>query len=181
MCLSLVSEFCGEIKLNHVNISWSGVIIQLKQLRHRFGNSVSLGLPPFWSQKLSHISQFILSISRTRFRGTLKYRLPLVLMTIAYFQIVRVLWKSDTIPGHRESRNQTYICGCKWNSISCISYSSVEINSILVISDLRSGPSANSSTMGQLRARRKAAKMLVAVVIMFASCFFPVHVLNILR
>lgn len=47
--------------------------------------------------------------------------------------------------------------------------------------DLRSGPSANSSTMGQLRARRKAAKMLVAVVIMFAGCFFPVHVLNILR
>lgn len=43
------------------------------------------------------------------------------------------------------------------------------------------GPSANSSTMGQLRARRKAAKMLVAVVVMFAGCYFPVHVLNILR
>lgn len=32
-------------------------------------------------------------------------------MTIAYFQIVRVLWKSDTIPGHGESRNQSI--GCK--------------------------------------------------------------------
>lgn len=53
---------------------------------------------------------------------------------------------------------------------------------ILIITDLRpSGPAANSSTMGQLRARRKAAKMLVAVVVMFASCYFPVHVLNILR
>lgn len=53
---------------------------------------------------------------------------------------------------------------------------------VFTILDLRSsGPAANSSTMGQLRARRKAAKMLVAVVVMFASCFFPVHVLNILR
>lgn len=40
---------------------------------------------------------------------------------------------------------------------------------------------ANSTTMGQLRARRKASKMLVAVVIMFAACFFPVHALNIIR
>lgn len=38
------------------------------------------------------------------------------MMTVAYYQIVRVLWKSDTIPGHRESRNQTYTCGCKWKS-----------------------------------------------------------------
>lgn len=35
--------------------------------------------------------------------------------------------------------------------------------------------------MGQLRARRKAAKMLVAVVVMFAVCYFPVHLLSILR
>lgn len=34
-------------------------------------------------------------------------------MSLAYFQIVRVLWKSDTIPGHRESRNQHHVCGCK--------------------------------------------------------------------
>jgi hypocretin (orexin) receptor 2 len=35
--------------------------------------------------------------------------------------------------------------------------------------------------MNQLRARRKASKMLVAVVIMFAACYFPVHALNIVR
>ena len=29
--------------------------------------------------------------------------------------------------------------------------------------------------------RKKAAKMLVAVVIVFGLCFFPVHLLNILR
>lgn len=132
-------------------------------------------------------------------------------MTIAYFQIVRVLWKSDTIPGHRESRNQTYMCGCKYyNYILILCLQNVYCKVIglhlkqqrqswfnhifcccfrLLLfwlmffnkQDLRSGPSANSSTMGQLRARRKAAKMLVAVVVMFASCFFPVHCLNIVR
>lgn len=40
---------------------------------------------------------------------------------------------------------------------------------------------ANTTTEGQLRSRRKAAKMLVAVVIMFAVCYFPVHLLCILR
>ncbi|XP_049545190.1 neuropeptide SIFamide receptor-like isoform X3 [Anopheles darlingi] len=91
----------------------------------------------------------------------LLYTLPLLFMTIAYFQIVRVLWRSDTIPGHRESRNQP--CGTVHSTrttLNCV---------------------GNTSTMGQLRARRKAAKMLVAVVIMFAGCYFPVHMLNVAR
>ena len=33
----------------------------------------------------------------------------------------------------------------------------------------------------QLLARRKAAKMLIAVVVMFGVCYLPVHLLNILR
>ncbi|XP_073962534.1 orexin/Hypocretin receptor type 1-like [Choristoneura fumiferana] len=36
------------------------------------------------------------------------------------------------------------------------------------------------SEQTQLRSRRKAAKMLVAVVIMFAVCYLPVHLLSIL-
>lgn len=39
----------------------------------------------------------------------------------------------------------------------------------------------NTSTEGQLRSRRKAAKMLVVVVVMFAICYFPVHLLSVLR
>lgn len=121
---------------------------------------------------------------------------PLILMTVAYFQIVRVLWKSDTIPGHRESRTQTYTCGCKYRrshyyyynyyysipNLQSTKYFRMKfIPNLIEITDLRSGLAANSSTMGQLRARRKAAKMLVAVVVMFAICYFPVHFLNILR
>ncbi|CAH1775170.1 unnamed protein product [Owenia fusiformis] len=37
------------------------------------------------------------------------------------------------------------------------------------------------SMENQLQGRRKAAKMLIAVVIMFAICYLPVHMLNILR
>ncbi|XP_062561572.1 neuropeptide SIFamide receptor-like isoform X2 [Armigeres subalbatus] len=88
------------------------------------------------------------------------YSLPLLFMTVAYFQIVRVLWRSDTIPGHRESRAQPYGIHSTRTTLNCV---------------------GNTSTMGQLRARRKAAKMLVAVVVMFASCYFPVHMLNVAR
>lgn len=38
------------------------------------------------------------------------FRLPLILMTVAYFHIIRILWKSDTIPGHRESQQQSKMC-----------------------------------------------------------------------
>ena len=40
---------------------------------------------------------------------------------------------------------------------------------------------SNASIEMQLRSRRKAAKMLVVVVIVFAVCYFPVHLVNILR
>ncbi|KAL4716475.1 hypothetical protein ACJJTC_015903 [Scirpophaga incertulas] len=73
------------------------------------------------------------------------YTIPLLLMTIAYHQIVRVLWKNEKIPGQAET--------------------------------IKLAPAEQT----QLRSRRKAAKMLVAVVIMFAVCFFPIHLLCILR
>ncbi|XP_055696230.1 orexin/Hypocretin receptor type 1-like [Lutzomyia longipalpis] len=123
---------------------------QHKQLR--FGITLFTQCVAQWdleTEKNFHIARFVML-----------YTLPLLIMTIAYFQIVRVLWKSDTIPGHRESRHhQQYNCGYLRNSAF----------------------PANSGTMGQLRMRRKAAKMLVAVVVMFACCYFPVNVLNVLR
>ncbi|CAO1434913.1 unnamed protein product [Diamesa serratosioi] len=90
------------------------------------------------------------------------YVCPLLLMTIAYFQIVRVLWRSDTIPGHREISTQKESC-----------YRSRQPNALHYES--------NSTTINQLRARRKASKMLVIVVLIFAASYFPVHLLNILR
>nr|XP_026497647.1 orexin receptor type 1-like [Vanessa tameamea] len=73
------------------------------------------------------------------------YTIPLILMTMAYHQIVRILWSSEKIPGHAETT--------------------------------KLAPAEQT----QLSSRRKAAKMLVAVVIMFAVCYFPVHLLSVLR
>jgi hypothetical protein len=47
---------------------------------------------------------------------------------------------------------------------------------------MASGSSAAKSKMrDRLMARRKAAKMLICVAIMFAICYLPIHLLNILR
>lgn len=48
-----------------------------------------------WSQE----SETIYQIAKT----IILYILPLLLMSVAYYQIVRVLWKSDNIPGHTET------------------------------------------------------------------------------
>lgn len=40
---------------------------------------------------------------------------------------------------------------------------------------------SNASTEMQLRSRRKAAKMLVVVAIVFAICYLPVHLINLIR
>uniref|UniRef100_A0A1B0CBY5 Putative allatotropin receptor n=1 Tax=Lutzomyia longipalpis TaxID=7200 RepID=A0A1B0CBY5_LUTLO len=162
---------------------------QHKQLR--FGITLFTQCVAQWdleTEKNFHIARFVML-----------YTLPLLIMTIAYFQIVRVLWKSDTIPGHRESRHhQQYNCGFLPLLIMTIAY--FQIVRVLWKSDTIPGHResrhhqqyncgylrnsafpANSGTMGQLRMRRKAAKMLVAVVVMFACCYFPVNVLNVLR
>ncbi|KAI8432920.1 hypothetical protein MSG28_013830 [Choristoneura fumiferana] len=53
---------------------------------------------------------------------------------------------------------------------------------VLVKFPIRTGPAWElwPKPSSQLRSRRKAAKMLVAVVIMFAVCYLPVHLLSIL-
>jgi len=40
---------------------------------------------------------------------------------------------------------------------------------------------AKSKIKNQLSARRKAAKMLISVAILFAVCYLPIHILNLLR
>ncbi|XP_046677263.1 orexin receptor type 2-like [Homalodisca vitripennis] len=95
----------------------------------------------------------------------LLYTFPLLFMSVAYCQIVRVLWKSENIPGHSETVNiHTQTNNACTNSLN-----------------KRRLTLANTTTQSQLRSRRKAAKMLVAVVLMFAVCYFPVHLISILR
>ncbi|XP_033336951.1 orexin/Hypocretin receptor type 1 isoform X1 [Megalopta genalis] len=99
-----------------------------------------------WSQE----SQVTFTIVKLIFL----YTGPLIFMSVAYWQIVRVLWKSD-IPGHNLAPRASQM------------------------SQTPASVGGNPET--QLRSRRKAAKMLVTVVITFAICYFPVHLLSVLR
>ncbi|XP_047002637.1 orexin receptor type 2-like [Schistocerca americana] len=104
-------------------------------------------------------------------KSLLLYTLPLLFMSVAYYQIVRVLWRSDTIPGQAQETS----------SRRSVSADGRSTNPYGTCSSRRSTVSSNAATEVQLRSRRKAAKMLVAVVVMFALCYLPVHLLNILR
>ncbi|KYM82895.1 Orexin receptor type 2 [Atta colombica] len=84
------------------------------------------------------------------------YTMPLLFMSVAYWQI-KYLFRSKS-KEHSQALLSTRICR------------STEIPL-----------SGGGNPEGQLRSRRKAAKMLVAVVITFSICFFPVHLLSILR
>ncbi|XP_043581175.1 orexin receptor type 2-like isoform X1 [Bombus pyrosoma] len=99
-----------------------------------------------WSQR----SQVAFTIVKLIFL----YTGPLIFMSVAYWQIVKVLWRSN-IPGHNLPSRASQM------------------------SQIPSTGGGNPEV--QLRSRRKAAKMLVTVVITFAICYFPVHLLSVLR
>ncbi|XP_011501118.1 PREDICTED: orexin receptor type 2-like [Ceratosolen solmsi marchali] len=102
---------------------------------------------PTWSNE----SQITFTIIKL----ILLYTGPLMFMSFAYCQIVRVLWRND-IPGHNLSTR-------------------------IINANELSSQSNVGNPEGQIKSRRKAAKMLVSVVLMFAVCCFPVHLLSILR
>ncbi|XP_069126773.1 orexin receptor type 2-like [Argopecten irradians] len=79
------------------------------------------------------------------------YSIPICLMAFTYSVISRQLWRND-IPGTAETN---HVCS-------------------------RSG-SAISGPESQLQSRRRAAKMLMTIVVIFAVCYLPVHILNLIR
>ncbi|XP_002733613.1 orexin/Hypocretin receptor type 1-like [Saccoglossus kowalevskii] len=81
------------------------------------------------------------------------YVIPLLLIGIAYLFICRQLWA--TIPGTMPSGGGKH---CHSN-----------------------GSDMNRTTMSQLKSRRKVANMLIIVAILFALCYLPLHLLNIIR
>ncbi|XP_076341272.1 orexin receptor type 2-like [Tachypleus tridentatus] len=95
------------------------------------------------------------------------YAVPFLLMAVTYFQIARVLWKKN-IPGSEEREGSDRKDGTTAMSQSCRTRKTRIC-------------SANTGCEGQIRCRRKAAKMLIAVVVVFGICYLPVHLLNTLR
>ncbi|KAJ1520969.1 hypothetical protein ONE63_004043 [Megalurothrips usitatus] len=101
----------------------------------------------------------------------LLFFLPLSFMSVAYYQIVKVLWSKNNIPGHAESKS------CHEYSGTACNGSTNGVNSASARRQMNRSISSSSQVIG----RRKAAKMLVMVDIMFAICYCPVHTYSILR
>ncbi|KAM6180656.1 orexin receptor type 2 [Erethizon dorsatum] len=80
------------------------------------------------------------------------YMAPLCLMVLAYLQIFRKLWCRQ-IPG----------AAPRWSALQ------------------PRGPGAPAAELKQVRARRKTARMLMVVLLVFALCYLPISVLNVLK
>ncbi|PRD26246.1 UNVERIFIED_CONTAM: Orexin receptor type 2 [Trichonephila clavipes] len=108
-----------------------------------------------WSETSTRVYQLFLIL--------VLYVAPFTLMAFTYYQITRVLWNKN-IPGASETNHHlSRVCGNKIGG--------------------RMGAVRTTSTSceGQIRSRRKASKMLMAVVVMFSLCYLPVHLINLLR
>ncbi|XP_043919802.1 orexin receptor type 2 [Protopterus annectens] len=96
------------------------------------------------------------------------YMAPLCLMVLAYVQIFRKLWCRQ-IPG------TSSVVQKKWKPLYCSAHSRGSGPQI------KSRPSAVAAEIKQIRARRKTARMLMVVLFVFALCYLPVSILNILK
>ncbi|XP_028843905.1 orexin receptor type 2 [Denticeps clupeoides] len=96
------------------------------------------------------------------------YVAPLCLMVLAYIKICHKLW-CQQIPGTSSGIQR------KWKSLQCTTQPSGPGASVKVRT------CTMSAEIKQLKARRKTARMLMVVLLVFALCYLPVSVLNILK
>ncbi|KAM8737993.1 orexin receptor type 2 [Acanthopagrus schlegelii] len=96
------------------------------------------------------------------------YFAPLCLMVLAYIQICHKLWFQQ-IPGN------TSVMQRKWRSMQCSAQTqglgeAVRVRTSTVCAEIK-----------QMRARRKTARMLMVVLFVFALCYLPISVLNVMK
>ncbi|KAK6301538.1 hypothetical protein J4Q44_G00275910 [Coregonus suidteri] len=96
------------------------------------------------------------------------YLAPLCLMVLAYTQICHKLW-CQQIPG------TSSVLQRKRTSLQCSAYPPGPGESARVRT------STVSAEIKQVRARRKTARMLMVVLFVFALCYLPISVLNIMK
>ncbi|XP_073531527.1 orexin receptor type 2 isoform X1 [Phyllobates terribilis] len=97
------------------------------------------------------------------------YMVPLCLMILAYLQIFRKLWCRQ-IPG------TSSIVQRKWKPLQCPIQSKGQGQQAFK-------PRINgvAAEIKQIRARRKTARMLMVVLLVFSICYLPISILNILK
>ncbi|XP_052491505.1 orexin/Hypocretin receptor type 1 [Budorcas taxicolor] len=98
------------------------------------------------------------------------YLAPLGLMAMAYFQIFRKLWGRQ-IPGTTSALVRNW----KRPSVQ------LEDQGQGLGAEPQPRARAFLAEVKQMRARRKTAKMLMVVLLVFALCYLPISVLNVLK
>ncbi|KAG9344209.1 hypothetical protein JZ751_010878 [Albula glossodonta] len=96
------------------------------------------------------------------------YFAPLCLMVLAYIQIFHKLW-CQQIPG------TSTVLQRNWRSLQCSAQPPGPGETVKVRT------STVSAEIKQVRARRKTARMLMVVLLVFALCYLPISVLNIMK
>ncbi|KAF2987276.1 hypothetical protein EK904_000087 [Melospiza melodia maxima] len=96
------------------------------------------------------------------------YMAPLCLMVLAYLQIFRKLWCRQ-IPG------TSSVVQKKWKP----QQPSAQPRGLG--QSTKSKISAVAAEIKQIRARRKTARMLMVVLLVFALCYLPISILNVLK
>ncbi|NWI99358.1 OX2R protein, partial [Crypturellus undulatus] len=96
------------------------------------------------------------------------YMAPLCLMVLAYLQIFRKLWCRQ-IPG------TSSVVQKKWKPLQSSALPRGTGQST------KSKISAVAAEIKQIRARRKTARMLMVVLLVFALCYLPISILNVLK
>ncbi|CAL8257371.1 unnamed protein product [Lota lota] len=96
------------------------------------------------------------------------YFAPLCFMVLAYIQICHKLW-CQQIPG------SSLVMQRKWYSFQCTTQASGPGESARVRTN------TVCAEVKQVRARRKTARMLIVVLFIFALCYLPISVLNMMK
>nr|XP_015800024.2 orexin receptor type 2 isoform X1 [Nothobranchius furzeri] len=96
------------------------------------------------------------------------YIAPLCLMVLAYIQICHKLW-CQQIPG------STSVIQRKWRTLRCSAQNTGQRETVRVRT------STVCAEIKQVRARRKTARMLMVVLFVFALCYLPISVLNVMK
>ncbi|XP_071745252.1 orexin receptor type 2 isoform X2 [Lepeophtheirus salmonis] len=128
----------------------------------------------------------------TLLKAVVLYSLPIIFMSIAYYHIVKTLWRRNNMPGSQETSDNRINRRTLLSKTASSMHRNGSATASFIESSSRAGTlespgrihckrniSANKNLDNQLRTRRKVAKMLIAVVIIFTINSFPVHCLPI--
>ncbi|KAI8489235.1 Orexin receptor type 2 [Branchiostoma belcheri] len=123
------------------------------------------------------------------------FGIPIVLMMVSYCMIVWKLW-SDQVPGISSStslrapsrssdsqRIKTPVSRSTSDNIVLSTSSSAAATVVTASSSFHSGTGsiADKTAENTVQSRRKVARMLVAVVVVFAICYIPLMILTFLK